>query len=260
MKSLLGLYRLLKIGIYVVGCLFMIAFVLPHADAQKRGRLIRKWAGKLPRMIGIEIDHEGTLDCPEAFDTGITPNAMGRLLVSNHVTFLDPFVIDAVLPAGFVAKAEIGRWPVLGRIASAVGTIYIERSNKRSLIGIAESMIKALQAGRNVLVFPEGTTSSGQGLLKLHSNLFEASAKTGAVTVPLLIHYKKDGKPTTVTAWTGNESLMSRLWAILCSTGLTATVEILPTITGENRHELCRETSAAMSKALGIADPLAETN
>ncbi len=238
----------------------MIAFVLPRASAQKRGRLIREWAGKLPRMIGIEINHEGSLDCPEAFDSGITPNQMGRLLVSNHVTFLDPFVIDAVLPAGFVAKAEIGRWPVLGRIASAVGTIYIERKNKRSLIGIAESMIKALNEGRNVLVFPEGTTSSGTGILKLHSNLFEASAKTGAMTIPLLIHYKKDGKPTTVTAWTGNESLMSRLWAILCSTGLSVTVEILPALTGDNRHELCKETSAAMSRALGVADPLAETN
>ncbi len=259
MKTLLGIYRLMKIGVYIVGCLFMIAFVIPKSSPENRGRIIRRWARKLPEMIGIRIEHTGSLDCPEAFDSGITPNAIGRLLVSNHVTFLDPFVIDAVLPAGFVAKAEIGRWPVVGKIASAVGTIYIERSNKRALIGIAETMEKALREGRNVLVFPEGTTSDGLGLLKLHSNLFEASAKTEAPTIPLLVRYKKDGKPTTIASWTGHESLMTRLWAILCTKGLSVTVEILPTITGTNRHELCRLTSAAMSERLGIVDPLAET-
>lgn len=259
MNFLLGIYRLIKIGFYIIGCLWTVAFVLPGADSIKRGRIIRVWAGRLPRMIGIRIEHEGTLNCPEAFDSGITPDSLGRLLVSNHVTFLDPFVIDAVLPAGFVAKAEIGHWPVLGRIASAVGTIYIDRSNKRALIGIAESMEAALRQGRNVLVFPEGTTSNGQGLLKLHSNLFEAAAVTGALTVPLLIQYKKDGVPSSIPAWTGHEPLFTRLWTILCTQGLSVTVHILPTLTATNRHVLCAETSAALSAKLGIADPLAQT-
>lgn len=259
MRSLLGIYRLAKIGLYIIGCLFMVAFVLPHSDPKKRGRLIRVWARKLPEMIGIVISHEGKLQCPDAFDSGITTGEIGRLLVSNHVTFLDPFVIDAVLPAGFVAKAEIGRWPVLGRIASAVGTIYIDRGNKRALLGIADSMEKALQQGRNVLVFPEGTTSSGTGLLKLHSNLFEASARTGAPTIPIVLQYKKEGVPTTIPAWTGHESLMKRLWAILCSTGLSVTVNILSPLVGDNRHELCQQTSVAMARKLGIEESVSET-
>ena len=259
MNFLLGIYRLMKVGLYIIGCLWTVAFVLPGASPERRGRIIRVWAGRLPRMIGIRIEYEGTLDCPEAFDSGITHHSLGRLLVSNHVTFLDPFVIDAVLPAGFVAKAEIGQWPVLGRIASAVGTIYIDRSNKRALIGISETMETALRQGRNVLVFPEGTTSNGMGLLKMHSNLFEAATVTGAVTVPLLIQYKKDGVPTSIPAWTGHEPLFTRLWAILCSRGLSVTVHILPTLTATNRHVLCAETSAALSAKLGITDPLAQT-
>jgi len=258
MKTLLGIYRLLKMVFYIVECLFIVAFILPGCDDARRGRIIRVWARKLPERIGIRVDHVGELDCPEAFDTGITPKSLGRLLVSNHVTFLDPFVIDAVLPASFVAKMEIGGWPVIGRIANAVGTIYIERERKRSLLGIAEAMQKALLQGRNVLMFPEGTTSSGLSLIKMHSNLFEPAIRTGAETIPLLIQYKQNGVPTTIPAWVGDETLFSRLWTILCSTGLSVTVHVLPSLKAEDRHELCKMTSAVLSKQLGAPDPLAD--
>lgn len=258
MRSLIGCCRLVKLGWFVVCCLAIVFCVLSHVGPEKKGRIIRTWSGKLPRWLGIPVYLKGDVGCPEALDTGVTPGAMGRLFVSNHMTFIDPVVIDSVLPSGFVAKAEIAKWPLLGTITSAVGTIYIERGNKRALLGISDNMQDALKEGRSVLMFPEGTTSSGEGILPLHANLFEAAAKTGAPVIPLVIRYQIDGKDTTLASWVNNESLMTCLWRIVCAKNLSVTVNVLKPLTGTNRHALCEETSRAMSEFLGIEDPLAK--
>lgn len=258
MTTLRAIWRLIKLAAFVICCLYHVAFTLPKLTPEARGRMIREWSAKFGRWMEIKISHEGDVEDKEAFDTGITKGKLGRLFVSNHMTFLDPLMIDAVLPSGFVAKVEIASWPLLGRICSAVGTIYIERGNKRALLGIADNMGAALNEGRSVLMFPEGTTSDGTGLLKLHSNLFEAAARTGATVIPLVLRYRVNGVDTTRASWVGHEPLFNCLWRIVTTDNLELVVKILKPIQGDERHELCRKASAQMCQAIGCKDLLAE--
>lgn len=252
--------RFLSVFVYTVCCLFLIAFVFPRSTDEKKGRIIRRWAGKLPRWLGIRVEVEGRIAEEAVHDCGITPGAMGRLVVSNHVSFLDIFSLDSVVPSAFVAKAEIAKWPVFGGIAKAVNTIFIERGNRKALLGIGSNMQKALEEGKTLLMFPEGTTSDGTGLLKLHANLFDAAAKTGAEVIPVVLRYKSRGEITTAPAYVGKVGLFECLWKVVNTLDLTILIKIgepIRPMAGEDRHSLCRRASAVMSAAIGVADPLA---
>lgn len=252
--------RFLSVFVYTVCCLFLIVFVFPRSTDEKKGRIIRRWAGKLPRWLGIRVEVEGRIAEEAVHDCGITPGAMGRLVVSNHVSFLDIFSLDSVVPSAFVAKAEIAKWPVFGGIAKAVNTIFIERGNRKALLGIGSNMQKALEEGKTLLMFPEGTTSDGTGLLKLHANLFDAAAKTGAEVIPVVLRYKSRGEITTAPAYVGKVGLFECLWKVVNTPDLTILIKIgepIRPMAGEDRHSLCLRASAVMSAAIGVADPLA---
>lgn len=260
MQKLTACGRFLTVFAYTLCCLFLIAFVLPNADPEKKGRIIQKWAAKLVVWLGIRVNVVGMENIvnPAVHDCGVTPGEKGRLVVSNHISFLDIFTLDSVLPSGFVAKAEIAKWPVFGTIAKAVGTIFIERGNKRTLLGIGTNMKAAIEAGRTLLMFPEGTTSHGTGLLKLHANLFDAAAKTGADVIPVVLRYKSRGEITTAPAYVGDTGLFECLWRVVNTPELTVDVVIGKPFTGEDRHSLCKKASAVMSAVIGVEDPLAE--
>ncbi len=179
MHKLIACLRFLSVFAYSVGALFVSLFILPGAEDTKRGRIVKSWNQRILRWLGVRVEPVGV----EAFDDlvrgcGVTKGRMGRLVVSNHISFLDIFSLNSQLPSSFVAKAEIAKWPVFGTITKAVGSIFIDRSNRRALVGIADRVGDELKLGRSILVFPEGTTSDGSGLLRLHPNLFEAAVRS----------------------------------------------------------------------------------
>ncbi|MDO4936800.1 MAG: lysophospholipid acyltransferase family protein [Sutterellaceae bacterium] len=256
MRTIVGAARFLAVFIYTICCLVIIAFVFPFQGPESRGRVIRRWAGRLLRWLGVKVRVNGQLDEKAAHDTGITPGKTGRLILSNHISFLDIFALDSVLPSGFVAKAEIAKWPVFGVIAKHVGTIFIERGNKRALIGIGQGMQQALKDGKNLLMFPEGTTSDGTKLLKLHANLMEAAVRTQADVVPVVLQYKSGGEIAVKAAYVGDTGLFECLWHVVTLPDLTVEITILAPRKGDDRHALCRTVSADMAAVMGVVDPM----
>ncbi len=260
MRTLIACLRFLSVFVYSLGALFISLVILPGAEDTKRGRVVKSWNQRILRWLGVKVEPAGV----EAFDDlvrgcGVTKGRMGRLIVSNHISFLDVFSLNSQLPSSFVAKAEIAKWPVFGFIAKAVGTIFIDRSNRRALVGMADTMAAELRQGRSLLMFPEGTTSNGTGLLRLHPNLFEAAVRAGAQVIPVVLRYESHGQICTDAAYTGNVGLFSCLWKIVNVPDLTVRLIALDPITPQgDRRVLCAQVSAAMSKALGVADPLAE--
>lgn len=260
MRKLIACLRFLSVFAYSCGALFVSLFILPGAEDTKRGRIVKSWNKRILRWLGVRVEASGA----DAFDDlvrgcGVTKGRMGRLIVSNHISFLDIFSLNTQLPSQFVAKAEISKWPVFGTIAKAVGTIFIDRGNRRALVGIADRMGDELQLGRSLLMFPEGTTSDGTGLLRLHPNLFEAAVRSQAEVIPVVLRYESRGEICREAAYTGKVGLFACLWHIVNIPDLTVHVRILPAIKPEgDRREVCAQVSRAMSEALGVADPLAE--
>ncbi|MCF0252902.1 MAG: 1-acyl-sn-glycerol-3-phosphate acyltransferase [Duodenibacillus sp.] len=257
----LGAYaRFASIFVYILGALWTVCVSMPLSSPENRRRLLGVWGRRLVAWMGATIEVKGRENiCPEAFDTGLTPGSAGRMIASNHVSVIDVFALNGTLPSSFVAKAEIGRWPVLGTIARGIGTIFIERGNRRKLVEIGETLAAALGQGLSLLFFPEGTTGDGKRLLKMHANLFESAVKAQAPIIPVAVRYLSRGVPVAdKIAYTGGVGMFECLWKVIEMPDLVIEINILPEVKAADRREACRLVSAAISGALGFEDPLAE--
>lgn len=116
------------------------------------------------------------------------------LITSNHVSYLDVFVLGSLIPTVFVAKEEVKKWPLIGLIAAIQKTIFIKRQRthaRESLIPV----IDALNRGFNVVVFPEGTSTDGRAVIQFKTTFFEAISAANAYVQPVSLVYRgRNGK------------------------------------------------------------------
>src|SRR5437868_2843238 len=149
----------------------ILRLVFPRASPERRRGLVGWWAGKLLRIVGVTTLVEGTPP---------RPSERAAMIAANHVSWLDIFAVQSVRPTRFVAKSEVRDWPLAGWIAERAGTLFIRRGVRRDTARINDLVHSALEAGDCVGIFPEGTTTSGDTLLKFHSSLFEPAVANGA--------------------------------------------------------------------------------
>jgi 1-acyl-sn-glycerol-3-phosphate acyltransferase len=147
------------------------------------------------------------------------PPAHG-LLVSNHLSYLDILIYGAALPCFFVSKAEISRWPFIGAMGRANGTIFLERSSRASAERVAAIIAKRLALQVPVLLFPEGTSTDGTKLYRFHPRLFEPAVTAGApVTAASVRYVLGDGAEEKKLCWFGDAPFLPHLWRTLGTTG-----------------------------------------
>lgn len=260
MRYVIGCGRMAAVGIMILVILLICVVLFPLLGREGRGRCVRRISAMLMSIMGVRMTVKGKVPVPASADCGLNRDGPGYLVCSNHVSFIDIFILDAVLPCRFVAKKEIASWPVFGLIARSVGTLFIDRSRKRAVLEISDAMAGAIKEGTNVLFFPEGTTGNGLELLPFHPNLFEAAVRSEAAILPITLQYTLDGKPNGLASYAGNISLFTVLKRILFTPGLGVDVTVLAPIevNGKTRHVLGLEASSLMSDALGVPDPTAE--
>ena len=156
---------------------------------------------------------------------GITCTASGApvpaqaVLVSNHVSWLDPLAIAAHVPCVPVSKVDVSGWPVVGSLARDLGVVFVSRGDAGSGARALREILSALHAGACVLNFPEGTTSAGDGVLPFRPGLFGLALRTGAPIVPVAVRYE----PRSL-AWTGDASFIPHYLALAASRGARVSV------------------------------------
>jgi lyso-ornithine lipid O-acyltransferase len=133
------------------------------------------------------------------------------LVVSNHLSYLDIVILSAAMPCFFVAKSEIGNWPYFGKAARAGGTLFLDRSRRRSAERVADLIRERLKLSVPVLLFPEGTSTNGT-MLRFHARLFEPAIRACAPITPAAIRYgTEDGRPESELCWFGDDALAPHL-------------------------------------------------
>ena len=153
---------------------------------------------------------------PQVFGT---PGAAGTMFVANHISWADIVSVAAVVDTDFVAKADVAAYPGIGALAGRTGTIFVERERRSRAGSQMEAIRQRLIAGRRVLMFPEGTTSDGRGLLPFRSSLF-AAADAAAAVQPVTIRYTAPGggplDPAVLDAiaWIGDEDMLPNAFAL----------------------------------------------
>jgi len=188
---------------------------------------------------------------------GQWPSAPGRfMLVSNHITWLDIFVIMGVRPIRFVSKAEVRSWPVAGYLARCGGTLFINRNRKRDTVHIGAEMLAVMEAGEVIGIFPEGTTSDGSVLLPFFSPLLQPAVNSEAQIVPTALRYLDDeGKRDTVIPFIGEQTFLDSLLISIRRRSLNVSVQFGPPIQTDQAHrrEITRQVEAQVAKLLGVA-------
>ncbi|MBV8272933.1 MAG: 1-acyl-sn-glycerol-3-phosphate acyltransferase [Cupriavidus sp.] len=202
--------------------ILVCAAVFPWASAHVRERLIREWSRKLLAICGIEVEVQGLAPGRAA--------PQGGMLVSNHISWLDIYVIHCWQPVRFVAKSEIRSWPVVGWLCDKTGTIFIERGRKRDAHRVLHHITEVMQQGDLVCVFPEGTTTDGSKVLPFHANLMQAPVAGHLPVQPVALAYldAATGKPSQAPAYIDDISLVQCLNAILKSPPIKARLVIGP--------------------------------
>lgn len=236
-------FRLCRVFFHLLTGLSACAFVFPWASHALRDRIVQGWSRRLVGICGVSV----------APSTGVAALAHA-MVVANHVSWLDIFVINALYPCRFVAKSEIRAWPVLGWLADKAGTVFLARGNRRDLRQIFKGLVHKLEQGERVAFFPEGTTASQGNLLPFHANLFEAAVDAGVMVQPYAVSYvDASGALHPSIEFIGEMSFAESMVAILSGPAVNARVVCIAPIdaAGAHRRDVCAAAHAAVGAALG---------
>ena len=214
---------------------------LRHGGERLDQMTIRWWSILMMRAFGMRVVRHGS------------PLPGAALFVANHVSWIDIILLDSQRVVGFVAKAEIERWPLIGWLAGRGGTIFHHRGNNESLHGVMHQMLMLLQTGLAVGVFPEGRTCNGEAINVFHARIFQPAVLAGVPAQPVALKYGEGGNAQTIVAFRPKENFLQNFWRLLGEPSRLAEVHFLEPVSvdedGRRRMAaVCRERIiAAMS-------------
>jgi 1-acyl-sn-glycerol-3-phosphate acyltransferase len=236
--------RLAGLGLHLLLGLATVALLFSWIAPKLRLKLKQRWSRRLLSVLGVELRIAGT-----------SPQG---LLVANHISFLDIFVITSVAPANFVSKDEVRRWPLIGWLATQADTIFLERGSRSAAQRARAALVERLAAGDRAAIFPEGTTTNGEKVLPFHGALFQAAIDAGAPVTPVALRYvHASGGHSNAPAYIDDITLWQCLVAIARADGLIAEVDILepiPSLIADRRH-LAAHAHRAIAHARALRQP-----
>ncbi|NKE55972.1 1-acyl-sn-glycerol-3-phosphate acyltransferase [Lentzea sp. PSKA42] len=215
------------------GVWIAVALLLP---SKQRESVIRLWFHAVLRAFGVRLRVHGAKKFQAMPERGV-------LVVSNHVSWLDELAIDSVQPIRLVAKKDIKSWPVLGRIITAAGTVYLDREKLRELPQTVNELTATLRNGSAVGIHAEGTTWCGLASGHYKPALFQAALDAGVPVRPIVLRYRIGDHVTTQPAFIGSDTLVDSVRRVLKIKGLVVEVHVLDEIApgrAENRRELAK--------------------
>jgi len=242
-RRLIALFRSVCFVLHLLAGL-CIALIYPRLSLKTRRHILQTWSAILLRIFNVHIDIDKN-DLLHKFRHG--------LIVSNHISWLDVFVLNSVLPMRFVAKSDLRHWPVFGWLSVRVQTLFIERGKVRSAARINVKMVELLKRGESFAIFPEGTTTNGEQIAHFHSSLFQPAIDAGVQVYPVTIRYQDaSGSHSIAPAYIDDMSFVTSLWNILntdCLHVRLTTSAVIDTFS-VNRRELTHSAQQSISTAL----------
>ncbi len=263
----------------VVGILLAATILLTGGVRRwKIERVMSWWSGVMLDIFNIEV---------RVNNAGVQGP---RMLVANHVSWLDIILIGYVEPTRFVAKSEIRHWPIAGWLANAMGTFYIRRGKgardtvpERSEVGagageaptipirsngkqpistvggakpLLEKVVPHLRAGGSFIVYPEGTTTDGSSVLPFRARLFQAAIEAQCPVQPIALRFGRGADGSDIAPFIGDDDLASHMLRLLKEPALIAEVTYCAPISpqGLDRDALALASHTAISSV--VAKPL----
>jgi len=218
------------IGVVIVAAfdfLFRCAFRPENSTSAARALWLQRHSRRVLNIFKLEARVEGSVP------------ARG-LLVSNHLGYLDIFLLASIAPAKFVAKREIESWPVVGWLTQMAGTLFVDRERRIQVGRVNNEIETALNRGALVVLFPEGASSNGETVLPFKSSLLETAAQSAHPLFISAIQYTiEDGDVVGEVCYWGDHTFLPHLFNLLGKRAVRATVRFAPVQrTGADRKQL----------------------
>lgn len=242
-------YRIPAIIFYLIARIIIAlwAFRKKNDDRSYSARIVTRqtqlWARGLLRLLGLHYTLDGDLS---------TVDREGGLMISNHQSYLDILVHAAATGMRFTPNSGIRSWFFFGWYVGLSDPIWIDRSSPRKARKTLEEFRAALMEKVVLMIYPEGTTTKGDGpLLPFKSTAFETVLGTDMPIYPILTYYKSDQKAGDVcVAWYDDTPFLKHVWGVLGNKKTEVTIHVLPPIQpgrDVDRKELTEQAYALMN-------------
>ena len=230
---------IMLIGLFLLGALGVGFFpVSPRRRRSLKQQILSNLSRLGLKVLGVKIDLIGRE----------TPTDRGYLIVANHLSYLDILVIASLHQTAFVTSVEIRDTFGLGHLAKVAGCLFVERRSRENLNSEVEDLARCLESGENVTVFPEATSTNGDGVLPFKRAMFRSVEGKSIPVLPLALRYSTrrgmplDQRSRDAIHWYGNMSFMPHLWR-LCSLGqVFVRIEVLESL--NINRPMCRRELA----------------
>ena len=238
--------RLLRLALHLCVGLIKCSLLFPFLDHAGRERRIQRWSAQLIAICGVSLQVNQTAQAEP-----VSP----ALIICNHISWLDIFVINSVHACRFVAKSDIRDWPLIGWLCDKSGTIFIARGKQRDVRRIYAGLVRSIHDGERVAFFPEGTTAPQGTVLPFHANLFEAAIEAQVPVQAYAIRYRDAaGNYHPAADFIGEMSFAESVLMILRHPAMHAELIRLPAVSsaGAHRRELAVTMRAKIAQALQV--------
>jgi lyso-ornithine lipid O-acyltransferase len=229
-------------GLLLACVLSILSVVLPKKYPAIRARWTRHWLSSAISKLGIRIVVVGHLPAHTA------------LFVANHISWLDILALAAVTEGDFIAKQEVREWPLLGWLASRGGTLFVRRGQANACKLVIEETAFRLKSGRNVILFPEGTTTTGEQVLPFKPLMLRAAVLAQTPIQPVALSYEIAGGHQERAAFVGEMGFVSHLWTVMGLRDMRLHINITEplTVSGKHERQLAETASRLVTEKLGL--------
>ena len=203
LKSIKNIFALPLIWLFLLA-LSLVLYLLSLMPRTLSGRyyhfLACFWCRVFVRALDVDLKliHKNTQTLPEQY-----------ILIANHPSVLEDFAVPALFDIYPLAKAGVRDWIVLGRISDYAGTVFVKRGSADSRQAALQSLVDAVKAGKNIVIFPEGGCKGPRICEKFQTGAFDISLQTGIPILPVFLQYIDQ----QTFEWT-DETLVKKLWQI----------------------------------------------
>lgn len=226
------------VGFLIVNLSFLVIAVLVGPVALFCGRtnhrkvavfLTKIWSNLNAWVLGIRVNMK---------NKHFIQKGQNYFIIGNHLSYLDIILVGCKKPGLFVAKKEVKYWPLLGQLAWLAGTLFVDRSKKgpsanRPYIG---QIADYLKQGLTILVFPEGTSSNGEGVFPFKKAIFSSPILAETPILPITLRYKSVNKQPfspenrDLVTWHSDMTFIDHFWGVLNLKGFEVELIVNPPV------------------------------
>jgi lyso-ornithine lipid O-acyltransferase len=177
-------------------CWLCFEIALLFAGKRNRTRVINRW---VPRWasIGLRIFRVKVLPAGPLYKQGqLVPGrdaaGRGRIFIANHRSAIDIPLLLSLVEAHCISRQDLSNWPIIGQGARRVGTLFVDRTSRRSGAAVLKEVARAVENGEGVAMFPEGTSFAGDEVREFRNGAFNAARRANAQLIPIGLAYSDE--------------------------------------------------------------------